>query len=286
MEHSKGSNTSSLKMRCTRSKSQPAFKEHNFSCTLPTSESQKISLILASNNNNSNPLSSNGKFIDQSRLTSSPICNFTAENGPAALLNESTNAESSFYEDQLDNELESFSTTNISRTFVTSSSYTTVPLKLNPRAANGGTKAVEEAISINAIINAASNNNNNNEKTTMKMMNKGKTSGSNHHVSFNINNAIYTSRQETPIPISILKQNFVQQKVSQTSTPNKSMMETCEKPITNSLLTLSTSNTSSPLQSSLKKPSDKDSEANLIKGARSLSNGSKCVRIDSKTTIL
>jgi hypothetical protein len=39
----------------------------------------------------------------------------------------------------------------------------------------------------------------------MKSAKNGKNKSGN-HVSFNINNAIYTSRQETPIPISVLKQ--------------------------------------------------------------------------------
>lgn len=137
-------NESSLRTKYTRSKSQPAFKD---------------SPILISSSTNFN--------IDRviEKNASLPISN--------KLLMATENPDSSFYEDQLDNELEAIQENNIDSQ------------NLNLALPN---KKVQ---STNGIQKS-----------------KVKVAGSNHHVSFNINNAIYTSKQETPIPIpiSILKQ--------------------------------------------------------------------------------
>lgn len=122
--------------------------------------------------------------FDSNRYTSSPVSNYQVPNDPSQqqaaqtsgchlLLNqnngtgsnENNPTESSFYEDQLDNELECISAQPTeNNTNVTNSVMRNGQLARAPRAKSGN------------------------------------------HVSFNINNAIYTSRQETPIPISVLKQ--------------------------------------------------------------------------------
>ena len=120
---------------------------------------------------------------------------------------------------------------------------------------------------------------------------KAKSGNSNHHVSFNINNAIYTSRQETPIPISILKQPLNNQKVenSKSSTNNKSSILVnggsldngdCKDVNSSSLASAPVKKTpclSNGHQLSL---DSKDLEQNKVNRA------SKSVRIDAKTTIL
>ena len=173
--------TSSLK-RCTRSKSQPAFPKEQINVL--NNHTQKA-------NTNTNPTQSKPKSLHYFDFNNNNL-------GEANLSLHKENSqadESSFYEDQLDNELESFSDSG------------------QPRELN---KSILEMFGVNNKCNANSDANgspvnaantldkqpaNTNIKSNKK---PSKSANSNHHVSFNINNAIYTTRQE--IPISIIKQ--------------------------------------------------------------------------------
>ena len=221
--------TGFVKVKCPRSKSQPAFKDSSQINAINSQTGVYNNGIYSTNSNTNNNLN---KYLiyEASRLTSSPICNFNSSTGASMtteqpsptsptqsatkLLNNDTssssssNPESSFYEDQLENELESIS---------------------NP---NGNIKSCFKNGTHKPI------------KQSSVKSNKPKQN----HVSFNINNAIYTSRHDTPIPISVLKQQQQQQG-------------------------------SSPLQSSLKKSSVDDQP--VIGKVKN-----KSVRIDAKTTIL
>jgi hypothetical protein len=158
------------KPRCIRSKSQPAF--------IKTENLDYHSFILNSNNNGSSKVTT---------TTTKTIL----ENGIYENKNAQTPNESSFYEDQLDNELESFDKSS-------------KLLLSNLNNNNGNIKLHNNKKEENKLTNESVN-----VKTpSLKSATRTKSSNSNHHVSFNINNAIYTSKQETPIPIpiSILKQ--------------------------------------------------------------------------------
>lgn len=166
-----GNGSLTTKVKCTRSKSQPVFNKD--SLNIDTSSSTygcTTSFKVPQTTSNIN--------------TSSPICN---EISPSlSMPNEdanSSNPESSFYEDQLDNELESFSDS----TGITANTAKTTTLT------NKTVKIIDDQ-----SINSGG----------IKNQLKPKLNSNHHHVSFNINNAIYTSRQETPIPISILKQSI------------------------------------------------------------------------------
>jgi hypothetical protein len=317
--HTSKTNTlnSNTKIKCTRSKSQPAFKDSTYgnysTCSsIPTSESQKISAIGSSTTGNgSSPLSTLSNainkyaLIDSSRLTSSPICHFnsnsensnsTLTSNPAAislgpnmsLVNDNSNPESSFYEDQLDNELESFSENQTTTTYANNSN--TKPIKTSPNKSNS-----PRSDELNGKANNPSNEssskqlNGSNIKSIQTL--KAKSGNSNHHVSFNINNAIYTSRQETPIPISILKQPLNNQKVetSKSNTNNKSSILVnggsldngdC-KDVNNSSLASAPIKKTPCLSNGHQLSLDsKDLEQNKVNRA------SKSIRIDAKTTIL
>lgn len=194
-------NESLQRTKCTRSKSQPAFKDS----TILVLSSTNTSLSRVSDRPSSSPISS--KFL-------------TNENG-----------DSSFYEDQLDNELEG--------------------IKEN----SADSRKPNEP-----LTNIKEPSNNGIQKS------KAKVAGTNHHVSFNINNAIYTSKQETPIPIpiSILKQTKMNEQTNSSS---------------------SSSNVS-PLQSSMKKSPAVHFNSVAEVDTKNSKNASKSVRIDTKTTIL
>ncbi|CAF0773722.1 unnamed protein product [Brachionus calyciflorus] len=196
-----------------RSKSQPAFKDNN--CIAPSSTNTNLNKFT---------------MFDTNRMTSSPICtNDKLSNGE----------NSSFYEDQLDNELESIRDNSSNE-----------PVKTNEVSSSIIKKESSPPNSIQKI--------------------KPKSTSSNYHVSFNINNAIYTSKQETPIPIpiSILKQANQQCKINQNDQQNSSL-------------------NTSPLQSSLKKsPGVNFGTGVENEGKNAKSSNSKSVRIDTKTTIL
>lgn len=204
------------------------------------------------NNNNSNSNNNNGNNNNNSSSNS----NDTSSSS-------SSNPESSFYEDQLENELESISSPGPTM----SSNGTTGYFK------NGKSKQQTNGLSSNSsnnINNTVSNGVNGGVSNGVQSNGGGpaaaplsaiKSSKSKqNHVSFNINNAIYTSRQETPIPISVLKQQQ-QQSIQQPSAQTQSM-------------------SSLSLQSSLKKNNLADDQPVVGKVKN------KSVRIDAKTTIL
>ena len=101
-----------------------------------------------------------------------------------------SNTESSFYEDQLDSELECIS-----------SSLNMGTKNAANNNANVNFNGIYMPNSDYAMKNQALLNN-----PAASSCSKAYRARSGNHVSFNINNAIYTSRQETPIPISVLKQ--------------------------------------------------------------------------------
>ena len=237
------------KIKCTRSKSQPAFKDSALTqSTIPTSESQKISAIVSSsplNNNNTNNTNYSPNVVNSNGA------NIGTSGASMTLLSESgTLAESSFYEDQLDNELESFSNSssinNTSAASVQSNGgqngnariFSSSKLQASTAVTAKAQEDLKEIInSINtmamssAVVNNGAGNNNNNNvvnseslrpATTNLKGSKAKSGNGNHHVSFNINNAIYTSRQETPIPISILKPAAVNPSMSNSHHGNMS----------------------------------------------------------------
>lgn len=293
--------TNSLKIKCPRSKSQPAFKEtaSNFNNCQNNSPSNFHYPTCSSNN-----AANLNKYLvlEANRLTSSPICSFnnmnnmtsSSSNPNAAslngdtttiysnmaastiaaqtgLLNDSSNAESSFYEDQLDNELESISN---------------VPNNTKRQVPNGSANQSCAAQKVSVVNSAAptpplaglvTNQPTPVIKTTQS--NKQKSSNSNHHVSFNINNAIYTSRQDTPIPISILKPAQLS-----TSINKANQIENGEKMYQPQQQQQQVSTLSSPLQSSLKK--NQNLNGSDLEQSNKQCKQNKTVRIDSKTTIL
>ena len=222
--NNKSSNTlgSSAKVKCTRSKSQPVFNKDNYQNQTLSVESQKPSLFGCSSfkSNNTSNANSNACSIQQNKnLTSSPICNYDvilSENENHSnninsnnLQNDSSNPESSFYEDQLDNELESFSDSTGGLTVRSAD----ISATYNSNA-NKVVKIISNDLDLDHLITSKNSNVLGNAEINAKLNGiksiqntKTKSGNSNHHVSFNINNAIYTSRQETPIPISILKQS-------------------------------------------------------------------------------
>ena len=264
---SNNSNTLSSKAKCTRSKSQPVFNKDNNNnnyASIPSSESQKASIYGCSSFKAPPNTFNLASQTNKKNLTSSPICGINeTENANAPLIineniqNDSSNAESSFYEDQLDNELESFSDSTGCLTVRSTEMHLN-----NKHFVNSANKIVK-------IIPPNNSNDVNTEKSSeiskqnaLKSTQK-KSGNSNHHVSFNINNAIYTSRQETPIPISILKQSITH--YSNTSN-NKSI--------------LANANTTT-----FEQINDSGKKVNLNDKDRT-QNGSKGARSDSKTTIL
>jgi hypothetical protein len=201
--------------KCPRSKSQPAFKDsfEQFNSGIPSSESQRFNIQVntsSPNESNQTTLQSNNqtasiktnKKFESKSLNTSPISN---PNTPTShhttnemrinqmnILNDNnSNGESSFYEDQLDNELESFSNHQKNNL-----------INNDMLAVNNTALTKKPAIKMQSPTNSLEKKNHSISQQT----GKSKSSNSNHHVSFNINNAIYTSRQETPIPISVLKQ--------------------------------------------------------------------------------
>ena len=187
---------SSLSMSSTNGTSVPPPPPSSGDHPSPTSPTQPQPPSLPTNGNSNNKLINSTNSNDSSSSSSS------------------SNPESSFYEDQLDNELESMTTTSIRN-------------GKPKQQQNGGTAT-----------------------STAQHVKPAKSKQQ--HVSFNINNAIYTSRQDTPIPISVLKQQQQQQQQQQGA---------------------------SPLQPSLKKTSiDDQPVVGKVKN--------KQVRIDAKTTIL
>jgi hypothetical protein len=178
------------------------------------------SITIASNNNNiivTSPIGSNNTSHEQQQQH---LLQSTAK------MNESSNAESSFYEDQLDNELECIPvppSNNAPAKITTNSSNNNNNGVSNNLQSNGfaqhnqamngmnGQAKYDEFANnrgghvqySNSMVN---NTNNNNTAAVNGSASKPAKGKSGNHVSFNINNAIYTSRQETPIPISVLKQ--------------------------------------------------------------------------------
>jgi hypothetical protein len=325
------------KPRCIRSKSQPAFAK--------SEGNDYHSFVL---HNSTNSASTNGGSVNSNNMKIKvPVAKIFSEMQNDSDDNKSAQTnESSFYEDQLDNELEGFENsskallTNLGNSKFKKDDKPPITSKANTIISNSNsnnnnnnnnnenilnnlnTNASNYCISFSengSIINS-SNNSNKSMTPNLKTPNGPRTrsSNSNHHVSFNINNAIYTSRQETPvpIPISILKQKANEQKPhaeSKYSNLANGPLNLFSFP---SMSTTNTSVNSSPLPtSSIKKPgfanpgtiliseqqqqnlqqivSDKDNEQSKSgQSLRSLiansstSNISKSVRIDSKTTIL
>ncbi len=123
-------------------------------------------------------------------------------------MNESSNAESSFYEDQLDNELECISGSGSRASGVpvkspNSNNTSNIPVQNNIYSMHSGQTKHDEFMRHHNSQYSTSNTNANGNLNNSGKPAKAK---SGNHVSFNINNAIYTSRQETPIPIAVLKQ--------------------------------------------------------------------------------
>jgi len=291
------------KVKCTRSKSQPVFNKDNYTNStnantnsnsnygsIPTSESQKNSLYGCSSfkiaSNNSSLLSSSSSSQNKN-LTSSPICNFDAisenesnTNKSQAInhenpQNDSSNPESSFYEDQLDNELESFSDSTGCLT-VRSAEIAANDSSFNPHFNNLTNKVVKIIPPVNDLtsdLGKSTEFNGTAKLNGMKSVTRAKSGNSNHHVSFNINNAIYTSRQETPIPISILKQPMGQS-YNNTNSNNKPILSNGNSN------TIEHFNNNNSKDSNVKNGNNNNSEKDRIQ------NVNKSVRSDSKTTIL
>jgi len=241
------SSASLTRTKCPRSKSQPAFKEsfEQFNYGIPSSESQRFNIQVKTSspntnsqtNSQSNSTSSNRKF-ESSSLNTSPILNSNVPTVHTTINeqirtnqinplndNSSNGGESSFYEDQLDNELESFSNTESKNN---NNSINNQILSLN-----NSTFAKKPAIKMQSPTNSLEKKSVNLTKSNQTYTStsipqqtiatgKNKSNNSNHHVSFNINNAIYTSRQETPIPISVLKQLGQSKATNETTNATKS----------------------------------------------------------------
>ena len=176
--------TSSLK-RCTRSKSQPAFPKEQINVL--NNHTQKTPAT-----NQTQPKAKSLHYFDQNLVNSFGFGNNNSGEANLSLHKENSQAdESSFYEDQLDNELESFSDSGQTRELNKST--------LEMFGVNNKCNASSDADVANTLDKQPTN-------TNIKSTNKkpSRSANSNHHVSFNINNAIYTTRQE--IPISIIKQ--------------------------------------------------------------------------------
>lgn len=197
-------NQSCSRTKYTRSKSQPAFKDS----PILISSSTNVCLNRAIEKQISSPITNNNQLIT------------------------TDNQESSFYEDQLDNELEAIQESNVDLQNMN------LPL---PNKKEQNPNGIQKS--------------------------KVKVAGSNHHVSFNINNAIYTSKQETPIPIpiSILKQAKMIDHLNSSS---------------------SSSSNVSPLQPSMKKSSPVNFNSVSKAENSNLKFTSKPTRLDTKTTNL
>lgn len=109
---------------------------------------------------------------------------------------ENPQAESSFYEDQLDNELESLSLQNMNSSKLDSP----MDIQLRNEKRNSYNKSEENLVSPTRRVAFEDSVRPGGKRTT-------KSANGNHHVSFNINNAIYSTRQE--IPISIIKGSHI-----------------------------------------------------------------------------
>ena len=216
-------------------------------------------------------------------LTSSPICNFDpiseneiTKNKSQNIQqmchdnhqNDSSNPESSFYEVQLDNELESFSDSMGGLT-VRSAESVTNEISFKNSNKNKVVKIIPPVQDLKNDLGKSIDTNNTAKIIGIKSIqnSRNKSGNSNHHVSFNINNAIYTSRQETPIPISILKQS-----INQSFNNNKSLL--CN---TNSFENFNNNNNNDA--------SKNNGKISTLEKDR-IQSGNKSARSDSKTTIL
>ncbi len=227
------------KPRCIRSKSQPAFNK---------TENLDYHTFILNNNNNNNKNSSKVTTT----TTKTIIENGLDENKTAQ-----TN-ESSFYEDQLDNELESFD--NSSKLLLSNLNNNN---KLSKKEDNKLTNN-----SISSYNNSGTGLIDNVKTPSLKSSTRTKSSNSNHHVSFNINNAIYTSKQETPIPIpiSILKQTNKtnnEQKYSNLGNGPLNLMSFPSSSLSANATATATSMTTSPFQS-LKKQNNYATPATIL----------------------
>jgi len=110
---------------------------------------------------------------------------------------ENSHAESSFYEDQLDNELEGLSLQSRDHSKQENSDKESIDKPDDSDTSLPPRKVAFTDDNINTTHNT------NSLQTKSNKTKSSKTASSNHHVSFNINNAIYSTRQE--IPISIIK---------------------------------------------------------------------------------
>ena len=230
-QNSNHSNQASLanKPRCIRSKSQPAFVKsegidyHSFILNNGTSNAANTNASCSVNPNNI-------------KIKVPVAKNYTELHNDSDDNKSSQTNESSFYEDQLDNELEGFENsskallTNLGNSKFKKDDKPPISSKLiNSSVITSNSSNANEYVTNNSNQNATNNCISFSENGSITNCNKSMTpnlkppngprtrsNNSNHHVSFNINNAIYTSRQETPIPIpiSILKQKVNDQKAN------------------------------------------------------------------------
>ena len=302
--NNKSANTlsSSTKVKCTRSKSQPVFNKDNYHnsnhimSSMQTSESQKNSLLGCSSfkGNTSN---TNSTLMQNKNLTSSPICNYdllpaeresncnNAHMNGDNLQNDSSNPESSFYEDQLDNELESFSDSTAGLTVRSAEMSASFCNGLNGTNSNRVVKIISNELDAMEQLTSKSNSDMTAKMNGIKSIQntKTKSGNSNHHVSFNINNAIYTSRQETPIPISILKQsNNSNNGCNSNSNNNNNIINGNNK----SILANTTNSSNSTFDSFLDCNKKSPTICSVNNEKERILNGNKSVRNDTKTTIL
>jgi hypothetical protein len=198
-------------VEATRFTSSPITSTNNHGTSLLTAHGNPLITIANGGNSPNEPA-----HLTVHPNTAAAAAAASNPNTLSTIINENNpNAESSFYEDQLDNELECISG-------AAATTVTTAHVNKN-QASNSTLNSMPSNVYM--LANAATNGQTKHDEfmrntgTTCQFLGSGVASSSSNlsgskpakaksgnHVSFNINNAIYTSRQETPIPISVLKQ--------------------------------------------------------------------------------